>query len=72
MATKNGKNDSCCDFCGAHESQVLRLFKGPDGVSICNECVSMCNRYMGDVFDTTDMDMNFSGLPKPKEIKAIL
>lgn len=72
MATKHGKEDFCCDFCGAHESQVLRMFKGPDGVAICNECIAMCNRYMGDMFDTTDMDMDFAGLPKPKEIKEIL
>ena len=72
MATKHGKGDFCCDFCGADESQVLRLFKGPDGVAICNECISMCNRYMGDILDSSDMDMNLGGLPKPKEIKQIL
>lgn len=72
MAIKNGKNDSCCDFCGAHESQVLRLFKGPDGVAICNECIAMCSRYMGNSFDTEDMEMSFGGLPKPREIKEVL
>ncbi len=71
MANKTGKNEPFCNFCGMSESQVLKLFKGPN-VNICNECIAMCNRYMGDNFDFTDVDVNLSGLPKPKDIKERL
>ena len=31
-----------CSFCSRDESDVLRLIAGPEGVSICNECVDLC------------------------------
>ncbi len=71
MANKNDSGEPRCNFCGMYESQVLKLFKGPN-VNICNECIAMCNRYMGDNFEFSDMDLNLSGLPKPKEIKEVL
>ncbi len=71
MATKGSKSEPRCNFCGLYESQVLKLFKGPN-VNICNECIAMCNRYMGHNFDLADSDVNLSGLPKPKEIKERL
>ncbi|MBQ9914831.1 MAG: ATP-dependent Clp protease ATP-binding subunit ClpX [Clostridia bacterium] len=71
MAGKGNKTESRCNFCGMYESQVQKLFKGPN-VNICNECIAMCNRYMGNNFDFTDIDINLSGLPKPKEIKERL
>ncbi len=71
MAAKGNKTEPHCHFCGLYESQVLKLFKGPN-VNICNECIAMCNRYMGNNFDFADLDVNLSGLPKPKEIKERL
>ena len=68
---ETGKNELRCNFCGAYESQVLKLFKGPNA-NICNECISMCNRYMGNSFDFVEPDVNLGGLPKPKEIKEVL
>ena len=70
MPNKN-EQEPRCNFCGMYESQVLKLFKGPN-VNICNECVAMCNRYMGDNFDLSDMEVSLEGLPAPKEIKAVL
>lgn len=70
MPNKN-EHEPRCNFCGMYESQVLKLFKGPN-VNICNECVAMCNRYMGDNFDLSDMEVSLEGLPAPKEIKAVL
>lgn len=71
MANKNDRNEPRCNFCGMYESQVLKLFKGPN-VNICNECIAMCNRYMGDNFDLSDMEVDLEGLPTPKEIKEVL
>ena len=31
-----------CSFCGKTRSQVRKLIQGPDGVFICDECVSAC------------------------------
>ena len=59
-----------CSFCGKPQEQVKRLVEGP-GVYICNECVYLCF----DIFDEDYAEVNmefFDGLPKPKEIKAIL
>jgi hypothetical protein len=33
-----------CSFCGKSREQVRRLIAGPNGVSICDECVSLCNQ----------------------------
>ena len=71
MANKNDRSEPRCSFCGMYESQVLKLFKGPN-VNICNECIAMCNRYMGDNFDLTDMEVSLEGLPTPKQIKEVL
>jgi len=71
LANKSSQNELRCNFCGLYESQVLKLFKGPN-VNICNECIAMCNRYMGHNFDLLDTDVNLTGLPKPKEIKELL
>ncbi len=32
-----------CSFCGKDNAQVERMIAGPNGVFICNECVSACN-----------------------------
>ena len=71
MANNGNTNEPRCNFCGSYESQVLKLFKGPN-VNICNECIAMCNRYMGHNFDFIETDVNLSGLPKPKDIKEQL
>ena len=68
---ENGNTELYCNFCGASESQVMKLFKGPNA-NICNECISMCNKYMGNNFDMLEPDINLGGLPKPKEIKEVL
>ena len=34
-----------CSFCGRDEQQASKLIMGP-GVSICDECVAVCNEIM--------------------------
>jgi len=60
-----------CSFCGKYEQEVIRMFEGPN-VTICNECIALCNRYMGDSYDISEPDIDLGELPKPKEIKEIL
>ncbi len=71
LSNVNEHKEPRCSFCGMYESQVLKLFKGPN-VNICNECIAMCNRYMGDNFDLSDMEVSLEGLPTPKQIKEVL
>ena len=72
MSTVNGGNPVLrCSFCGKSENEVIRMFEGPDAF-ICNECISLCNRYMGDNYDISQPDIDLGDLPKPKEIKEIL
>ncbi len=47
------------------------MFEGPE-VCICNECIALCNRYMGENYDISEPEISLGGLPKPKEIKEIL
>jgi ATP-dependent Clp protease ATP-binding subunit ClpX len=37
-----------CSFCGKRQDQVRRLIAGPGGVSICDECVKLCNEIIAD------------------------
>ena len=60
-----------CSFCGKSAEQVRRLVAGP-GAYICNECIALCNRYMGESYDYDEPELNLGSLPKPKEIKEIL
>ena len=60
-----------CSFCGKSEDEVVRMFEGPDAF-ICNECIALCNRYMGDNYDISEPDIELGALPKPREIKGIL
>ena len=60
-----------CSFCGKSENEVIRMFEGPNSF-ICNECIALCNRYMGDNYDISEPDVDLGELPKPKEIKEIL
>lgn len=59
-----------CSFCGKPQKQVKKLIAGP-GIYICDECVDLCN----DIIDEEikqDEENDFSDLPKPDEIYAIL
>ena len=67
-----------CSFCGRTENQVQKLIAGPNGVYICDECVSVCN----DIIDEEQEDGSEEphkddpaseiNLPKPVEIKKFL
>jgi len=48
MTTSRTDNTSNyqCSFCGKAQSQVKRIFAGPDRVFICDECVGLCSQIM--------------------------
>ncbi len=59
-----------CSFCGKSQNQVKRLVAGPN-VYICDECVALCQEIIQEE-GLDDFNFDFSELPKPKEIAAIL
>ena len=65
-----------CSFCGKPQDAVRKLIAGPDGIFICDECISLCSEIIEEEFyeeelaaNAEDMDIN---LLKPKEIKAFM
>lgn len=62
-----------CSFCGKSEDEVLKLIAGPNGVTICDECIEECNDILDREYAEADSPKkeNFS-LLTPEEIKARL
>ena len=42
MVQRRGSDAQVCSFCHRNQEEVDRLISGPDGVFICDECVSLC------------------------------
>ena len=70
-----------CSFCGKRREQVINLIAGA-GVTICNECVDLCNDILSrDIKPEADSDEpegddslfgKLKTLPKPREIADVL
>lgn len=65
-----------CSFCNKTQEQVKKLISGPNGIYICDQCVSICSDILDEEFEeeddgnpAEDMEIN---LLKPKEIKEFL
>ncbi len=59
-----------CSFCGKSQEQVRKLVAGP-GVYICDECIELCTEIVEEELGT-DEEVEFTDIPKPKEICDIL
>jgi ATP-dependent Clp protease ATP-binding subunit ClpX len=46
MARKSEHRLYLCSFCGKSQNHVHRLIAGPNGVCICDECVTLCNEVL--------------------------
>lgn len=63
------KNKNTCSFCGKTADESRQIVAGP-GVSICDDCVEVCNNILS---EGENPDSEFSEeLPVPKEIKSYL
>ena len=69
-----------CSFCGKTQNQVRKLFAGPNGVYICDECVDVCSEIIDEELEkdeeagrepeeAPEEEIN---LIKPEEMKAFL
>ena len=63
-----------CSFCHKPDSEVRRLISGPDGINICDECITLCGDMLKDGAPVAETPSLFEGkpLPTPSEIKAFL
>ncbi len=65
-----------CSFCGKPQDAVRKLIAGPDGIYICDECISLCSEIIEEELYEDDMSMAVNdmeiNLLKPKEIKAFM
>ncbi|MDD2768340.1 MAG: ATP-dependent Clp protease ATP-binding subunit ClpX [Methylococcus sp.] len=59
-----------CSFCGKSQHEVRKLIAGP-AVFVCDECVELCNDIIREELQGGEAGVA-EGLPKPKEMKAIL
>jgi len=71
MASRFDDRGVRCSFCGKHADDVDRMISGPN-VTICDECVDVCNAVLEEDDDTTPRTDDSFNLPKPKEIKEHL
>lgn len=46
MARKGEHSEKFCSFCGKPSEIVGNLIAGPDNISICNECIEICNQIL--------------------------
>ncbi|MBO7740598.1 MAG: AAA family ATPase, partial [Clostridia bacterium] len=65
-----------CSFCGRSENDVEFLIPSPTGVSICDNCIDICNQIIESQYDEEDItdsdSFTLETLPKPSRIKAEL
>ena len=71
MAKYDDKKNLRCSFCNKTKEQVRRLVEGP-GVYICDECIELCSELIEEDFTEESPDINYTNVPKPKEIHEIL
>ncbi len=65
-----------CSFCGKPQDAVRKLIAGPDGIYICDECISLCSEIIEDEFYEEEAQAQADSLEinllKPKEIKSFM
>lgn len=71
MKSNDDRSSVKCSFCGKTQDQVKRLVAGPNDIYICNECIKLCESIISEEIKIEEVK-EFSELPKPHEIKAIL
>ncbi len=60
-----------CSFCGKSQEDARKLIAGP-AVSICDECVSLCNDIIAEEVAKEESALRKFAFPKPADIKVCL
>ncbi len=66
------KNQKHCSFCGKERELTQLLIDGPDGVAICDECITICSSMLEETKTKEPTTSERFELKKPAEIKAEL
>lgn len=64
-----------CSFCGKSSDLVKRLIAGPDGVFICNECVSLCKNILDSELgmpQTSEEEFRLDNMLSPRDMSKHL
>lgn len=61
-----------CSFCNKTQDMVHKLIAGPNGVYICDECISLCSEIIEEELEDTIEEETEINLLKPREIKEFL
>lgn len=71
---KKANSSNICSFCGRSENDVNLLISGISGY-ICDMCSEQAHEIVNETFKSSGkstLDISFSSLPKPKQIKEFL
>lgn len=71
MANRTDNKPVRCSFCGRSQDQVRKLFSGPKGACICDECVGVCMEMLEEDYEELE-DESGINLLTPKETKEFL
>ena len=44
-----------CSFCNKTQDQVKKLISGPNGIYICDQCVSICSDILDEEFEEEEI-----------------
>ncbi|MBR2290075.1 MAG: ATP-dependent Clp protease ATP-binding subunit ClpX [Clostridia bacterium] len=72
MAKNNNLNNIKCSFCGKPQDSVKKIIAGPEGVFICDECVTVCQNIMDTEMFEDYEEEGGRNIPSPEEIKKFL
>lgn len=85
MSDDKNNNGAVCSFCGKREDEKTKMILGPGGVSICSNCVLLCESILEEYSDDItrsendpscngkiDSELELSSLPKPHKMKEEL
>ncbi len=77
MPDNRKQNFRKCSFCGRTENEVVLLIPSQDARSyICDSCIGVCAEFINTEIDnskeSTEDELTFETLPRPKDIKNML
>lgn len=71
MARNKIHDTLTCSFCNKREDASRFIVPGPGGVTICDQCVNLCERYIK-TYKTMKPVIHSEPIPTPMELKAYL